>query len=60
MEVGIALGGSSLLIHIIDKSILLLKHFHMVSTCCGQKMVDIDISTGTPPSEKPLLNGAKK
>lgn len=59
MEVGTILGGSSLLIHVIEKSIMLLRHFHMHSTCCGKKMVDIDIHTGTPPSEKPLI-GEKK
>lgn len=56
METGIILGGASLLIHIIEKSILLLKHFHIHSTCCGQKMIDIDINTGTPTNEKKLID----
>lgn len=58
MEVGTILGGSSLLIHIIEKSIILLRHFRMHSSCCGRKMVDIDINTGTPPSEKGLITGS--
>jgi hypothetical protein len=30
----------------------------MHSSCCGRKMVDIDINTGTPPSEKGLITGS--
>jgi hypothetical protein len=59
METGVALGGASLLIHIIEKSIMILRHFHMHSTCCGQKMIDIQVDTSTPPSEKPLMGQPK-
>lgn len=48
MEVGTVLGASSLMLHVIDKVFLLLKHFNLHSTCCGQK-IEVDISTGTPP-----------
>jgi hypothetical protein len=55
MEAGIALGGTSILIHVIEKSIMILRHFHLLSKCCGQHILDIHIDSGTPPNEKKLL-----
>lgn len=59
METGIALGGASLLIHIIEKSIMLLRHFHLLSKCCGQHIIDINFDSGTPPNERKLMGSPK-
>ena len=55
MEVGVVLGGTSLLIHVVEKVFLLLRHFKLHSVCCG-KIADLEISTGTPPPSENLIH----
>jgi hypothetical protein len=47
METGTILGGTSLLLYCLDKTFVLLKHFKLVSKCCGSNN-ELSIDASTP------------
>lgn len=52
MDTGAVLGGLSLVIHAVDKIMVILHHFKFTSKCCGK---DAELTIDTSPVGEPKL-----